>query len=92
MGDFEPNLIRTKDFEFAVKYYQVGESEALHVHKIADEITVVVSGKFVMDERELKSGDVVWLKPGESADFKCLEAGATAVVKTPSVMGDKYLV
>jgi quercetin dioxygenase-like cupin family protein len=92
VGDFSPSLIQTKDFEFMVRHYTKGETEDIHVHKKADEITVVVSGHFKMNGEELKSGDVVHLQPGESAGFECLEDGATAVVKTPSVIGDKYLV
>lgn len=92
VGDFEPNIIRTKDFEFMVREYKTGESEQKHVHNQANEITVVVSGVFKMNDVELKAGDVVHLKPGAPADFVCLEDGATAVVKTPSVIGDKYLV
>jgi quercetin dioxygenase-like cupin family protein len=92
VGDFEPSIIRIKDFEFMVRHYTQGETEARHVHKCADEITVVVSGQFKMNGELLSSGDIVHLNPGDSADFECLEDGATAVIKTPSVIGDKYLV
>jgi quercetin dioxygenase-like cupin family protein len=92
VGDFDPSIIRTKDFEFMVHYYKKGEKEAKHKHKIADEITVVVYGKFIMNNEELSTGDVVHLVPGSASDFECLQDGATAVIKTPSVMGDKYLV
>ena len=91
VGDFEPNIFRTKDFEFMVRYYKKGDSEEKHVHKVADEITVVVSGKFKMNGEALEKGDVVHLSPGDPTDFKCLEDGATAVVKRPSVIGDKYI-
>jgi quercetin dioxygenase-like cupin family protein len=92
VGDFDPSIIKTKDFEVAVKQYEQGDKEKKHVHKIAREITAVVSGKFVMNGTELKEGDVVDLPPGEPADFEALEKGATVVIKTPSVMNDKYLV
>ena len=92
VGDFDPSIIRTKDFEFMVRHYVAGEHEAAHVHKAADEITVVVSGEFTMNGEALTAGDIVHLKPGESVDFTCLADGATAVVKTPSIIGDKYLV
>jgi len=91
VGDFQPSVFQTKQFEFAVKKYVRGEKEKKHVHKIADEITVVVTGKFKMNNTFVDQGDVVWLKPGELADFECIEDGYTAVVKTPSVQGDKYI-
>ncbi len=89
-GDFEPSLIRTKDFEFAVKFYRAGDKEPRHVHKIAREITAVISGKFKFNGREINQGDVILLSPGEAVDFECLQDGATAVIKMPSVIGDKY--
>jgi quercetin dioxygenase-like cupin family protein len=92
IGDFDPSIIRTKDFEFMVRHYQAGDTEQKHIHKIADEITVIVSGIFKMNGEILEAGDIIHLTPGEPADFECLEDGANAVIKTPSVMGDKYLV
>lgn len=92
VGDFEPSILRTKDFEFMVRYYKEGDLEEKHVHKISDEITVVVSGEFKMNGELLKKGDIMHLSPGDPADFRCLQDGATAVIKRPSVIGDKYVV
>ena len=89
VGDFTPSIIRTKDFEFMVRSYIKGDTEASHVHPIADEVSVVVCGVFKMNETILKAGDVVHLSPGDPAYFECIEDGSTAVIKTPSVIGDK---
>jgi len=92
VGDFDPAVLHTKNFEFMVRDYVKGEKEAKHVHKVADEITVITSGVFKMNGEIVKKGDVIHLEPGVPTDFECLEDGGTAVVKTPSVKGDKYLV
>lgn len=92
VGDFEPSIVRTPAFEFGIKHYQAGDREARHVHRQAEEITVIVSGLFMMNGKRLKTGDIVLIEKNEAADFECLETGATAVIKTPSVMGDKFLV
>ncbi len=92
VGDFEKNILRSKDFEFMVRYYKAGDTEPKHVHKQIDEITVIISGRFKMNDTELQPGDIVHLVPGEPADFLCLEDGANAVVKTPSIPTDKFLV
>ena len=92
VGDFVPAILPSKDAEFMVRFYKKGDVEANHIHKVAHEITVVTSGKFKMNGVELGPGDVVHLAPGAAADFECLEDGANAVFKTPSVRGDKYLV
>ena len=45
VGDFEPSVIRTKDFEVAVKRYKAGDKEAKHMHKVATELTVIISAR-----------------------------------------------
>ena len=92
VGDFEPAILKTKGFEFMVRDYVKGEKEARHVHKVADEISVVVSGVFKINGVILHKGDIIHLEPNVSADFECLEDGTIAVIKMPSVKGDKYLV
>lgn len=91
IGDFEPTMIKTKDFEVAIKKYKKGELESLHVHKVADEITVITSGSCKMNGQIFKTGDIIWLSPNEAADFEALEDCITTVVKIPSVQGDKYV-
>ena len=92
IGDFEPAVLRTKDFEFAVKEYKTGDKEEAHFHKVATEISVIVSGKFKMNDTPLKKGDVLIMNPGDIARFSCIQSGVTAVIKVPSVKGDKYIV
>ena len=91
VGDFLPSIIKTDQFEFALKKYQAGDRESKHVHKIAREITVIVSGVFLLNLEILTEGDILVLNPGEPAQFQCLKEGYTAVIKTPSVKNDKYI-
>ena len=37
IGDFEPSLFKTTDFEIAIKSYQKGDTEKEHYHAIATE-------------------------------------------------------
>lgn len=92
VGDFEPSIIRTKEFEVSVRNYKIGDSEVAHVHKVATEITIITSGVFEMNGQHLGAGDIAVLKPGQSSDFKCIESGSNTIIKMPSVIGDKYLV
>lgn len=91
VGDFEPTMLKTNQFEVAVKQYKKGDSEEKHFHKIATEITVVASGRVLMCDKEWKAGDIILLEPGEETAFVALEDTITAVVKSPSIHGDKYL-
>lgn len=91
IGDFEPSLLKTKDFEVAVKNYKRGDEELSHVHKIAKEYTMILFGSVVINDQIFTAGDIVEIEPGEYARFKALEDCTTLVVKTPSVKGDKYV-
>lgn len=90
IGDFEPTLYRTGDVEVALKRYEAGDHEPSHHHKIATEITAVVSGTVRMDGRELGPGEIVTLAPGESSDFTALTDATVVAVKLPGAPGDKY--
>lgn len=92
IGDFEPSLSKTKDFEVAIMHMNEGEISEKHLHKIAEEVTVIVSGKFKINGEIFVAGDIIHLSPGESADCECLESGHQTAIKIPSVKGDKYLV
>jgi hypothetical protein len=90
VGDFEPTLHRTREVEIAVKSYRAGDREERHVHKVATELTAVVSGQVRMDGRELGPGDIATLAPGEPSDFLALTDATVVAVKLPAVPGDKY--
>lgn len=90
VGDFSPTVLASKDVEIAIKHYVAGDYEELHHHKIATEITAIVSGRVIMMGEEFGAGAIVTLAPNEASDFQVLEDTVTVVVKLPSVMGDKY--
>lgn len=91
VGNFDPTLYRTNDVEVAVKTYKAGEHEAAHYHKIATEITVILSGKVGMCGSEFQEGDIVVMEPGEITDFTALTDAVNVVVKLPGANNDKYL-
>lgn len=91
VGGFTPAAHSTDACEVAVKHYRAGDKEALHHHKVATEITVVMSGRVRMAGREWGQGDVVVLEPGEATDFEALTDAVNVVVKTPGALDDKYL-
>lgn len=90
IGDFLPSILSTKDFEVSIKHYKVGESEISHYHKLATEVTVIVKGSALMNGNLKNEGDVILIEKGESTDFIPLTETITCVIKTPSVIGDKY--
>jgi quercetin dioxygenase-like cupin family protein len=91
VGDFSPAVLQTTSVEVGVKKYSAGDHEAWHFHKIATEITVVISGEVEMNGRRYSAGDIITLVPGEGTDFRALTDAVNVVVKLPSARGDKYL-
>ena len=92
VGDFEPTVIRTRDCEVGVKYYQAGTIESSHYHKLADELTVIIRGKVRMNKNIYKAGDIVKVFRDEVIEFEAIEDSTTVVYKSASVSGDKYII
>lgn len=92
VGNFEPTLYRTNEVEIAVKEYKAGDYEDAHYHKIATEITVVMSGRIKMFGREFERGDIVIAEPNDVTRFDALTDVVLTVVKLPGANDDKYLV
>jgi len=90
IGSFSPTVLDTKACEVAVKNYKIGEHEAKHFHKIATEVTLVMSGRVWMMGREWNAGEIVVIQPGESTDFEALTDATTVVIKVPGATNDKY--
>ena len=91
VGDFDPTCFKTNACEVAVKNYKSGETEAEHYHKIATELTMVVSGKVRMMNETWSAGDIIIVEPGEKTSFEALTDVTNVVVKLPGVLNDKYI-
>lgn len=92
IGNFEPTLDNTQQFEVAVKQYKKGDQEKTHYHKISTEYTVINNGSFRMGDTVLAAWDIMCIDPLEATDFECLEDWTTTVIKIPSSKDDKYIV
>jgi len=90
IGDFEPTLLRTKNFEVSVKIHPKGEVWPKHYHKEATEYNCVVDGKLEIDGVTYSKGDIFIIYPNYVVDPIFLEDCTIVCVKTPSVIGDKY--
>lgn len=90
IGNFEPSLLKTKDFEVGLLRHSKGENWPAHYHKQSVEYNVLVSGRMIVHGRELNSGDVFVFEKGEIADPQFLEDCVLVVVKVPSIPNDKY--
>ena len=90
VGQFEPSVFSTGDVEVALKRYIKGDKEGIHHHRLATEITLVVSGIVKMNQSIYEQDDIILIKPYEATNFMAIEDAITLVVKIPGVMNDKY--
>ena len=91
VGGFTPAVATTHEVEVAVKQYKKGDTEELHHHRVATEITVVISGRVRMNGTEYVAGDIIVIEPYEATDFEAVEDSINTVVKLPGILNDKYM-
>jgi len=92
IGDFEPSLLRTKDFEVGILKHPKGEKWPAHYHKVATEYNILISGTMRLCGVELVPGNTFILEPNEVADPIFHEDCTIVCIKVPSNTTDKYLV
>jgi quercetin dioxygenase-like cupin family protein len=92
VGGFEPAAFNTDACEVGVKHYKAGDKEVAHYHKVATELTAVLSGSVSMRDQVWSAGDIIVLEPGDITAFEALTDATTVVVKVPGALDDKYVV
>lgn len=92
VGNFSPTLAPLDAAEVGIKRYRAGDYEPKHMHKIADEITIVIDGNIVMGGKSLFKNDIIVINKGESVGFSALTDATICVIKVPFAKDDKYLV
>jgi hypothetical protein len=92
IGDFEPSLLKTSDFEVGILQHSKNEFWAPHVHKVVTEYNVLISGLLLLNDYLIHPGDIFVIKPGELSTPKFLEDCTILVIKTPSIPSDKYII
>lgn len=90
VGDFSPAAYRTNKFEVALIKHTKGQKWPTHIHKEATEINLLLKGSMIIQDCMIEAGMVFVIEPWEIADPVFLEDCELIVIKTPSIIGDKY--
>lgn len=98
---FDPTL-HSIDTEVAIQRYSTGMSHQRHKHSISSEINVIVQGEVIfqfynanLKETDIiiaEKDDIVIIEPEEITKFRCVKDAILVVVKTHSIIGDKFLI
>jgi len=92
IGNFDPSIFKTKDFEISVKFHPKGEIWEKHYHKVATEYNCVISGKVEIDGVIYKKDDIFVIDKNYVVDPNFLEDCTIVCVKTPSHKNDKFVI
>lgn len=84
IGNFEPSIIKTNNFEISYKFHKKGEILDIHYHDTVTEINLVTNGEIIIQNKKLKKGDIFVLSPFEIADPTFPEDCEIVCVKIPS--------
>jgi len=91
IGNFEPTILKTTDFEVSHQFHPIGFISVPHYHKVSNEYNYIVRGMILLNHKNvLKSGDTFIYEPNEISDVEFLEDTDMIVVRVPSAPGDKY--
>lgn len=92
IGNFEPTILKTPDFEVGYLRHAKGEQWDAHYHVHSIEYNYLIRGSMIIQGKLLKAGDLFVLDKGEVADPEFLEDCELICVKVPSIPSDKHKV
>lgn len=90
IGNFEPSVFKTDQFEVSYKLHHKGEEWPKHHHKLSTEINFLMKGKMTINDIPIEQGNIFVIDKNESVKPVFLENCELIVVKVPCVKNDKY--
>ena len=90
IGNFEPSILKTEGFEVGILNHKKGEDWPAHYHAQATEYNVLLEGSMKIGGHLINEGDIFVIHTYEIAEPEFLTDCRILVVKTPSVIGDKF--
>lgn len=92
IGNFEPSIVKTPDYEIGLLTHGKGEQWGFHYHKDTIEFNILLSGHFLLNNIPISAGTVFVINKNIIACPKFLEQCKILCVKIPSVPGDKTII
>ena len=90
IGDFNPSVLRTSDFEVGLLTHKKNEVWPIHVHKLCIEYNLLVEGRMTINGVSISPGTIFVIDKNEISAPTFLEDCLILCVKTPSIPRDKY--
>lgn len=90
VGNFEPTVYKSSDFEVGYRTHPQGFGDP-HYHTVVTEVNLITQGKMILHDQELSAGDIFVLEPWEITNPEFLEDTSIVCVKMPSINDKKPL-
>lgn len=91
VGDFEPSLIKSKEFDIGIVNIKKGFVGDKHFHLIHTEYNIIIQGQvLIYNHGVLSDGDIFIYNPKDKSELEFLEDTTILVIKSPATKNDKY--
>lgn len=90
VGKFNPSLYHSEENDVGVLFVEKGDESDGHYHTKHTEYNVILSGKVIVNKKELISGDIFIYEPYDRSLVYFVENTILLVLKSPATYGDKY--
>lgn len=90
IGDFEPSIFRTKNFEVGYLTHYKGEEWPAHVHNETNEYNILIRGKMKINNEYIQERDIFVIPKGMLTKATFIEDCEILCIKLPSLPHDKY--
>jgi choline kinase len=92
IGNFEPSVHKTKDFEVGYLLHKKGERWDIHYHAHMKEVNLLVKGRMILNNKEINENEIFIIDKNVIAAPTFLEDCYIICIKIPSVVGDKVVI
>jgi quercetin dioxygenase-like cupin family protein len=90
IGNFEPAVLKTNQFEVGLLTHKKGEIWPKHYHAQHTEYNLLVKGSMYICGSKIEEGEIFVLEHNEVADPYFYEDCLILCIKQPSIPGDKH--
>ena len=91
IGNFDPCIFKTKQFEVGFKHHRKDEDYPAHYQQIATEYNLLVHGRMAIGEEIFNDGDLFVIPPGEVVKPIFISDCQVVCIKVPSLPGDRVV-
>lgn len=92
VGDFNPSIFITEDFEIGLLEHKKGDKWDYHYHKLAVEYNILIDGEMTVNNEKVKKWDMFVFERNQISCPIFLENCKILCVKIPSIKNDKYII